>query len=63
MLGLVMVVSHDCHLDKELHLVARALLRANPDRDENWAYEKAEPDDTLDPHVIVSPIVNPTTSP
>lgn len=53
MLGLVMVVSHDCHLDKELHLVARALLRANPDRDENWAYEKAEPDDTLD-HVIVS---------
>lgn len=58
-LGLMMVVSHDCHLDKELHLAARALLRANPGWDEDRAYEKAEADDTLDRHVIVSPLVSP----
>lgn len=57
-LALVMVVSHDCHLDKELHLAAKALLRAHPDRGEEWAYAQAETDDTLDRHVIVSPIVS-----
>jgi hypothetical protein len=55
--GLVMVVSHDCHLDKELHLAARALLKEQPERGEDWAYETAEADDELDRHVVVSPIV------
>lgn len=57
-LGLVMVVSHDCHLDKELHLAAKALLRAHADQDETWAYAHAENDDSLDRHVIVSPLVS-----
>lgn len=61
--GLVMVVSHDCHLDKELHLAARALQRAEPERGADWAYAAAETDDRLDRHVVVSPVVSPDAVP
>lgn len=56
--ALVMVVSHDCHLDKELNLAARALPAADPALDESEAYARAEVDDTLDRHVVVSPLVS-----
>lgn len=50
-----MVVSHDCHLDKELHLAARALRAVAATLTEADAYSRAEADGTLDRHVIVSP--------
>ncbi len=51
-----MVVNHDCHLDKELHLAAWALLKEQPVRGEEWGNDTAEADE-LDRHVVVSPIV------
>lgn len=56
--ALVMVLSHDCHLDKEINIAARALLKADRNLSENDAYAKAENDDTLDRFVIVSPLVD-----
>jgi hypothetical protein len=55
--ALVTVVSHDCQLDKELHHAARALMKADPDLSEDAAYDRAEDDDTLDRHVVVSPLI------
>lgn len=54
--ALVMVVSHDCHLDKEANQRARALMREQG-LDEDAAFGLAEADDTLDRHVVVSPVV------
>ncbi len=56
--ALVMVLSHDCHLDKEINIAAQALLRADPNLGENDAYAAVENDDTLDRFVIVSPLVD-----
>ena len=53
----VMVVSHDCHLDKEVHLRARELMR-DPGLSEEAAYESAEDDDSLDRHITVCPIIH-----
>lgn len=53
-----MVVSHDCHLDKELHLAARALRAVAATLTEADAYSRAEADGTLDRHVIVSPLIH-----
>jgi hypothetical protein len=60
--ALVMVVSHDCHLDKELNVAARALMRVDG-LDETTAYERAEQDPGLDRHVLVSPLVTPQDLP
>lgn len=54
--ALVMVVSHDCQLDKEANQRARALMKAGG-LDEEAAFALAEDDDTLDRHVIVCPVV------
>jgi hypothetical protein len=54
--ALVMVVSHDCHLDKELNTFARHLMRTRELSEED-AFRAAEDDDSLDRHVVVSPIV------
>lgn len=54
--ALVMVVSHDCQLDKEANQRARALMKERA-IDEEAAFELAEADDTLDRHVVVSPVV------
>jgi hypothetical protein len=54
--ALVMVVSHDCHLDTEANRRARTLVRDHG-LDEDTAFAIAEADDTLDRHVIVSPVV------
>ena len=56
--ALVMVLSHDCHLDKEINIAARALLKADRNLSENDAYTEAENDGTLDRFVIVSPLVD-----
>jgi len=56
--ALVMVLSHDCHLDKEINIAARALLKADRNLSESDAYAKAENDETLDRFVIVSPLVD-----
>lgn len=53
---LVMVVCHDCHLDKEANLYARGLVKAQK-LSEDEAFALAESDDSLDRHVIVSPVV------
>lgn len=53
----VMVVSHDCHLDKDVHLRARELMREQG-FDEQAAYESAEDDDSLDRHIVVCPIIH-----
>ncbi len=54
---LVMVVSHDCQLDKELHLAARRLRKENSELTEEAAYARAEDDASLDRNVVVSPVV------
>lgn len=58
---LVMVVSHDCQLDKELHHAARRLQKEG--LSEVAAYAQAESDDTLDRNVTVSPVVELTELP
>lgn len=52
-----MVVSHDCHLDKEANHRARSLMKEFQ-LGEDEAFAIAEDDDTLDRHVVVSPIVS-----
>lgn len=52
----MMVVCHDCHLDKEAHLSARGLMK-DLKLSEDEAFALAEGDDSLDRHVIVSPVV------
>ena len=54
--ALVMVVSHDCHLDKEAHQRARTLVKESGLSVDD-AFRLAEDDDALDRHVIVSPVV------
>lgn len=54
--AVVMVVSHDCHLDKEANQRARTLMK-DSHIDEDEAFALAEDDDTLDRHVVVSPVV------
>ena len=56
--ALTMVLSHDCHLDKEINIAARALMKKDPELSETAAFEIAEDDDELDRYVIVSPIVD-----
>lgn len=56
--ALVMVLSHDCHIDKEINIAARALLKADLSLDENDAYAEVENDSTLDRFVIVSPLID-----
>lgn len=56
--ALTMVLSHDCHLDKELNLAARALMKKDSKLSEATAFEIAENNDELDRYVIVSPVVD-----
>lgn len=56
--ALTMVLSHDCHLDKEINIAARALMKKDPKLSEAAAFEIAEGDDELDRYVIVSPIID-----
>ena len=52
----VMVVSHDCHMDKEVNIRARVLMRER-ELAEDEAYQIAEDDDSLDRHVVVAPVI------
>ena len=52
----VMVVSHDCHIDKEVNIRARELMREHK-LSEDEAYARAEDDDSLDRHVVVAPVI------
>lgn len=54
---LVIVVSHDCHLDKELNQRAHALMKQDPDLREDDAYARAEADPSLDRNIVVSPVL------
>jgi hypothetical protein len=54
----VMVLSHDCQLDKEINIAARALMKVDANLSEQAAFTKAEADDELDRFVIVSPLVD-----
>lgn len=56
--ALTMVLSHDCHLDKEINIAVRALMKNNSNLSEEAAFEIAEDEDELDRYVIVSPIVD-----
>lgn len=56
--ALTMVLSHDCQLDKEINIAARALMKKDSKLSEEVAFEIAEADDQLDRYVIVSPIVD-----
>lgn len=56
--ALTMVLSHDCQLDKEINIAARALMKNDPKLSEAAAFEIAEADDELDRYVIVSPVVD-----
>ncbi len=56
--ALTMVLSHDCHLDKEINIAARALMKKDSKLNEAAAFEIAEDDHELDRYVIVSPIVD-----
>ena len=56
--ALVMVLSHDCQLDKEINIAARALMKADKSLSEDEAFAQAEADDELDRFVIVAPLVD-----
>lgn len=56
--SLVMVLSHDCQLDKETSRAARKIMKQNPQMTLEEAFEFAEDDDDLDRFAIVAPIVN-----
>lgn len=56
--ALVMVLSHDCQLDREINVAERALLRENKNLSEDDAYAMAENNDELDRFAIVSPLVD-----
>lgn len=56
--ALTMVLSHDCQLDKEINIAARALMKKDSKLSEAAAFEIAEDDDELDRYIIVSPIVD-----
>lgn len=54
---LVMVVSHDCQLDKEFNRALARIMKAEPDLDELEARDRADRDLTLDRNVVVAPVV------
>ena len=56
--ALTMVLSHDCHLDKEINIAVRAIMKKDAKLSEAAAFEIAEKDDELDRYVVVSPIVD-----
>lgn len=55
--GPVVVVSHDCHLDKDFNRRYRTLRSAGQSKKE--AVVRAEADPTLDRWVIVAPVIDP----
>ena len=60
--GYAMVVSHDCHLDKEFNKVVRRL-RAEKQLSQREAEERAEQDLGLDRFLTVSPVLPITAFP
>lgn len=56
--SLVMVVSHDCQIDKEFNQHAKRLMLAGMSEQE--AYDTASQNPDLDRHILVSPLVSPT---
>ena len=57
-IGLAMVVTHDCQLDKEWNQRVRELQRGGTPLER--AEEEATADTTLDRSLVVSPLVDPT---
>lgn len=57
-IGLAMVITHDCQLDKEWNQRVRELERSGVDRER--AEREASSDVTLDRTLIVSPLVDPS---
>lgn len=56
--AIVMVLSHDCQLDKEINIAARALMKKDKNLSEDEAFAESEKNDELDRFVLVSPIVD-----
>lgn len=56
--ALVMVLSHDCQLDKEINSFVRLQMKVNKDLSEEEAFVLAEANDDLDRYVVVSPLVD-----
>ncbi|HUW87422.1 MAG TPA: hypothetical protein VMW30_03490 [Candidatus Paceibacterota bacterium] len=56
--SLVMVLSHDCQLDKELNRSARNLMKSDPSLTSEEAFEIAEKNPELDRFVLVAPLVD-----
>lgn len=51
----VMILSHDCELDKEFNRRVEQLIKEG--RTESEAIDIATADESLDPHVVVSPLI------
>ena len=56
--AIIMVLSHDCQLDKEINIAARELMKKDSNLSEDEAFAQAEKNDELDRFVVVSPIVD-----
>lgn len=56
--ALVMVLSHDCQLDKDINRAARQLMKADASLTPDAAFELAEQNPELDRFVLVAPLVD-----
>lgn len=56
--ALVMVLSHDCQLDKDINRAARQLMKADSSLTPDAAFELAEQNPELDRFVLVAPLVD-----